>query len=102
MPRASRTATKAEETEQAVNSTAETEKPQETANTNATEERFIYIGPTTNTGLVENTIFTGNRETVEKYLEPTIEVTTGKIAYCGNGEPCGMQTKSKDGRNIIE
>ena len=73
MPRASRTATKAEETEQAVNSTAETEKPQETANTNATEERFIYIGPTTNTGLVENTIFTGNRETVEKYLEPTIE-----------------------------
>ena len=43
MPRASRTATKAEETEQAVNSTAETEKPQETANTNATEERFIYI-----------------------------------------------------------
>lgn len=25
-----------------------------------------------------------------------------KIAYCGNGEPCGMQTKSKDGRNIIE
>lgn len=51
MPRASRTATKAEETEQAVNSTAETEKPQETANTNATEERFIYIGPTTNTGV---------------------------------------------------
>lgn len=43
MPRASKTATKAEETEQAVNSTAETEKPQETANTNATEERFIYI-----------------------------------------------------------
>ena len=41
MPRASKTATKAEETEQAVNSTAETEKPQETANTNATEERFI-------------------------------------------------------------
>ena len=46
MPRASRTATKAEESEQAVNSTAETEKPQETANTNATEERFIYIEPT--------------------------------------------------------
>ena len=85
MPRASRTATKAEETEQAVNSTAETEKPQET------EERFIYIGPTTNTGLVENTIFTGNRETVEKYLEPTIEklpqvrlliVATESLAVC--------------------
>lgn len=103
MPRASKTATKAEETEQAVNSTAETEKPQETANTNATEERFIYIGPTTNTGLVENTIFTRNRETVEKYLEPTIEkLPQVRIAYCGNGEPCGMQTKSKDGRNIIE
>ena len=40
---------------------------------NATEERFIYIGPTTNTGLVENTIFTGSRKAVEKYLEPTIE-----------------------------
>lgn len=73
------------------NSTAETEKPQETANTNATEERFIYIGPTTNTGLVENTIFTGNRETVEKYLEPTIEklpqvrlliVATESLAVC--------------------
>ena len=68
-----------------------TEKPQETANTNATEERFIYIGPTTNTGLVENTIFTGNRETVEKYLEPTIEklpqvrlliVATESLAVC--------------------
>lgn len=61
MPRASRTATQAEETERAVNSTKETEKQQKTANTNATEGRFIYIGPTTNTGLVENTIFTGSR-----------------------------------------
>ena len=51
----------------------------------------IYIGPTTNTGLVENTIFTGNRETVEKYLEPTIEklpqvrlliVATESLAVC--------------------
>lgn len=73
MPRASKTATKAEETEQAVKSTTEAEKPQETANTNATEERFIYIGPTTNTGLVENTIFTGSRAEIEKYLKPTIE-----------------------------
>ena len=64
MPRASKTATKAEETEQAVKSTAEAEKPQETANTNATEERFIYIGPTTNTGLVENTIFTCSKPSV--------------------------------------
>ncbi len=73
MPRASKTATKAEETEQAVKSTTEAEKPQETANTNATEERFIYIGPTTNTGLVENTIFTGSKAEIEKYLKPTIE-----------------------------
>lgn len=90
MPRASRTATKAEETEQAVKSTTE-EKPQEMANTNATEERFVYIGPTTNTGLVENTIFTGNRKAIEKYLEPTIEklpqvrlliVATESLAVC--------------------
>lgn len=73
MPRASRTATQAEETEQAVNSTKETEKQQKTANTNATEGRFIYIGPTTNTGLVENTIFTGSRAEIEEYLKPTIE-----------------------------
>lgn len=73
MPRASKTATKAEETEQEVKSTTEAEKTQETANTNATEESFIYIGPTTNTGLVENTIFTGSREEVEKYLESTIK-----------------------------
>lgn len=73
MPRASKTATQAEETEQVVNSTEETEKQQETANTNATEESFIYIGPTTNTGLVENTIFTGSREKIEKYLESTIK-----------------------------
>ena len=73
MPRASRTATKAEETEQAVNSTPETEKPQETANTKATEGRFIYIGPTTKTGLVENAIFTGTREGVEEHLKDTID-----------------------------
>ena len=91
MPRASKTATKAEETEQAVKSTTEAEKPQETANTNATEERFIYIGPTTNTGLVENTIFTGSRAEIEKYLKPTIEklpqvrlliVATESLAVC--------------------
>ena len=68
MPRASRTATQAEKTEQAVNSTKETEEQQETANTNATEGRFIYIGPTTNTGLV-----TGSRTEIEEYLKPTIE-----------------------------
>ena len=73
MPRASKTATKAEETEQAVKSTTEAEKPQETANTKATEGRFIYIGPTTKTGLVENAIFTGTREGVEEHLKDTID-----------------------------
>ena len=52
----------------------------------------IYLYRTdNNTGLVENTIFTGNRETVEKYLEPTIKklpqvrlliVTTESLAVC--------------------
>lgn len=59
--------------EQAVNSTHKEEKGQETANTEATEGRFIYIGPTTRTGLVENTIFSGSRESVEEHLKDTLE-----------------------------
>ena len=53
----------------------EAEKTQETANNNATEgkESFIYLGPTTKTGLIQNTIFTGTRESVEEYLEKTVE-----------------------------
>ncbi len=65
--------------EQAVNSTHKEEKGQETANTeategtgNATEETFIYIGPTTK-GLIENTIVKGTRESVEEYLKDVIE-----------------------------
>lgn len=58
--------------EQAVNSTPKEEKGQETANTNATEETFIYIGPTTRTGLIENTIVKGTRESVEEYLKDAI------------------------------
>ena len=58
--------------EQAVNSTPKEEKGQETANTEATEETFIYIGPTTK-GLIENTIVKGTRESVEKYLKDVIE-----------------------------
>ncbi len=67
------------ENEKAVNSPKE-EKGQETANTEATEgaenaeeETFIYIGPTTHTGLIENTIVKGTRESVEKYLKDAIE-----------------------------
>lgn len=58
--------------EQTVNSTTTEEKGQETANTNATEETFIYIGPTTRTGLIENTIVKGTRESVEEYLKDAI------------------------------
>ena len=58
--------------EQAVNSATTEEKGQETANTNATEETFIYIGPTTRTGLIENTIVKGTRESVEEYLKDAI------------------------------
>lgn len=67
------------ENEQVVNSTTEEETRQETANTGATEgarddgeETFIYIGPTTRTGLIENTIVKGARESVEEYLKDTI------------------------------
>ena len=77
--------------EQAVNSTPKEEKQQETANTEATEGRFIYIGPTTRTGLVENTIFSGSREGIEEHLKDTLEkipqvklliVETGSLAEC--------------------
>lgn len=67
------TAEKAVENEKAVNPTPKAEKGQETANTEATEGRFIYIGPTTRTGLVENTIFSGSRESVEEHLKDTLE-----------------------------
>lgn len=49
------------------------EKPQEMANMKATEGKFIYIGPSTKTGLIENTIFTGTKEDIEEYLKGTLE-----------------------------
>ena len=58
-------ADKAAEYGKAVNPAPKAENGQETANTETTEGRFIYIGPTTRTGLVENTIFSGSRESVE-------------------------------------
>lgn len=91
MARTSKTAENTAENEKVENLPSETEKPQETANTEATEERFIYIGPTTKTGLVENTIFTGSREGVEEYLKDTLEkipqvklliVATESLAEC--------------------
>lgn len=68
-----KTAENAVENAEVVNSTPEAEKTQETANTEATEGRFIYIGPTTGTGLVANTIFTGIREAVEEHLKDTLD-----------------------------
>ena len=76
------TAKKAVENEKAVNSTPKEEKPQETANTEATEGRFIYV---------ENTIFSGSREGIEEHLKDTLEkipqvklliVETGSLAEC--------------------
>lgn len=53
------------------------EKSQATKDTNKgknfAEETFIYIGPTTRTGLIENTIIKGTRESVEEYLKDTIK-----------------------------
>jgi len=60
-------------TEEVWNVTAEAEKTQETANTEATEGSFIYVGPSLRTGVRKNTVFTGTREEVEEYLKPTLE-----------------------------
>ena len=85
------TAKKAVESAKAENLPTKEEKTKETANTKATEDRFIYIGPTTKTGLVENTIFTGSREGVEAHLKDTLEkipqvrlliVATESLADC--------------------
>lgn len=85
------TAKKAVESARTENLPTEAEKTQETANTKATEGRFIYIGPTTQTGLVENTIFTGTRGGVETHLKDTLEkipqvrlliVATESLADC--------------------
>ena len=89
--RTTKTAEKAVENAQVVNSTTTAGKRQETANTNATEGRFVYIGPTTRTGLVANTIFTGKRKAVEEHLKDTLEkipqvrlliVATENLAEC--------------------
>ena len=34
---------------------------------------FIYIGPATRTGLVENAVFYGTRKSVEEYLKGTLD-----------------------------
>lgn len=66
-------------------------KTAENAVENEKVENFIYLGPTTKTGLVENTIFTGSRECVEENLKDTLEkipqaklliVATDSLAEC--------------------
>ena len=73
------------------NSTPKEKKPQETANTETTEGKFIYIGPTTRTGLIENTIFSGSRKGIAEHLKDTLEkipqvklliVEIGSLAEC--------------------
>lgn len=89
MGRTRTTAENGTETAKVVETTVETETTQKTANTEATKGRFMYIGPTLETGLQENAILQGTRESVEAYLKPTIEkypqvrlllVTTEKLA----------------------
>lgn len=67
------TAKKAVEKDKVEDLATEAKKTQETENTEAKEGSFIYIGPTTRTGLAENTIFTGTREAVEEHLKDTLE-----------------------------
>lgn len=67
------TAVNSVETEKVENTTPVKGKTQETANMEATRGSFAYIGPTLNTGVKENSIFTGTREQVEEHLKPTIE-----------------------------
>ena len=85
------TAKKPVEKTEAVKFHTKRKKTQETANMEATEGRYIYIGPTTRTGLVENTIFSGSREGIEEHLKDTLAtipqvrlliVETGSLAEC--------------------
>lgn len=67
------TAEKEAKTDKVENDTNKEKKTQERANMKATEDTFIYIGPTTRTGLTENAVFHGSREDVEKHLKTTLE-----------------------------
>lgn len=43
------------------------------AKNTATEDSFIYIGPTLKTGLAENTILYGKRARIEEHLKDTLD-----------------------------
>ena len=96
------------ENENAVNSTPKEEKPQETANTEATEgagnageETFIYIGPTTK-GLIENTIVKGTRESVEEYLKDVIaEIPQVKMLIVPTESLATNRAKTKQAGTLL-
>lgn len=96
------------ENEKAVNSTPKEEKRQKTANTeategagNATEETFIYIGPTTK-GLIENTIVKGTRESVEKYLKDVIaEIPQVKMLIVPTESLATNRVKTKQAGTLL-
>lgn len=67
------TAKKAVEKDKVEDLSTKEKKTQETANMEAEENSFIYIGPTTRTGLAENTVFAGSRASIEEYLKDTLE-----------------------------
>lgn len=81
---------------QRVNSAPEEDKGQETAGKDDTEETYIYIGPTTRTGLIENTIIKGTREKVEEYLKDTIEkIPQVKMLIVPTESLAGSRAKAK-------
>lgn len=102
---AAKNATEAENSvknEQVVNSAPEEEKGQETANSDDTEETYIYIGPTTRTGLIENTIIKGTREQVEEYLKDTIdEIPQVKMLIVPTESLAGNRAKAKTAGTLL-
>ncbi len=102
------TAENAVNIEQTVNLHKE-KKTLKTANTGATEgaennlqETFMYIGPTTKTGLVENTVFTGSREDVEQYLKDTVElIPQVRMLLVATKNLAGSRAKVKKAGTIL-
>lgn len=76
--------------------TTEAEKTLKTANTEATEGTFIYVGPSLNTGLRKNAVFHGTREAVEEHLKGTIEkYPQVKLLIFGTDKYAEAQAKVK-------
>lgn len=74
----------------------------QTAAENATEETFIYIGPTTHTGLIENTIVKGTRESVEEYLKDAIaEIPQIKMLIVPTESLAASRAKAKQAGTLL-